>query len=260
MMSGSVVRVEQPDEAIAILMLNRPERRNALTMELMQSLCRTLKSLAAEPRRRVVILGGMGEAFCAGLDLHEAAESERFEESAHWVAETFQMLATSPLVTIAAAHGAAYAGGAGLMGSCDLVLATADLRICFSEVRRGLVPALAVAAVRGRLREGNLRELVLLSEPIDAGRALAIGLVDRIVPADQLRSESLQLAASVLKGAPNAVRQTKQLLRELRATDPSERFSRALEFHKRARRSEEAEEGLTAFHQRRLPRWRAGVE
>lgn len=254
------VIVDPLDEAVAVLTLNRPERRNALSIELLQSLCGALESLAREPRRRVVILRGAGPVFCAGLDLQEAANLAVAEESAQWVARTFESLSTSTLVTIAAAQGAAYAGGAGILASCDLVVAAEDLRIAFPEVRRGLVAALAATAMQGRLPASRLRELVLLAEPIDAQRALQMGLVERVVAADHLLAEAQQLAATVLKGAPEAVRETKRLLRTFHPTNPSELFRKALEFHKRARHGQEAQEGLAAFLQRREPRWPGCIE
>ncbi len=214
-MNSPVLIVERPDEATAILTFNRPDRRNALTIELLQLLCGALESLAAEPQRRVVILRGAGAAFCAGLDLYEAAQIEVAQESALWVARTFQALAASPLVTIAAVHGAAYAGGAGLMACCDFVIAAEGTQICFPEVRRGLLPALATAALRSHLCDGDLRELLLLAEPVDAQRALCMGLVRRVVSADRLLTEAQEIAATILKGGPESVRQTKRLLGEL---------------------------------------------
>ncbi len=255
-MPSPVLIVEQPDDATAVLTLNRPERRNALSIELMESLCQALDWLSAEARRRVVLLRGAGPVFCAGLDLVEAAETDAAEQGAHWVARTLQTVADTPLVTVAAAHGGAYAGGAGLVACCDFVVAADDLRIGFPEVRRGLVPALVTAVLRERLRAGDLREMMLLGEPIDAHRALSMGLVHRVVPADRLLPEARQLAATVLKGAPDAVRQTKRLLCESRRADFGALLPKAMEFHKRARLSDEAHEGLAAFRERREPRWR----
>jgi methylglutaconyl-CoA hydratase len=259
-MNGSVLTIQRPDAATAILTLNRPQRRNALTMELMEALCQTLESLAAETQRRVVILRGAGPVFCAGLDLYEAAQADLAQQSARLVARTFQTLADSPLVTIAAVHGAAYAGGAGLMACCDFVAAAEDLRVCFPEVRRGLVPALAAAVVRPRLRDGGLRELLLLAEPVDAPRALRMGLVDRIVPGDQLMAVAQAIAAAFLKGGPHAVRQTKRLLRDFAGVDRGQLFARALEFHKQARFGAEAQEGLAAFAEHREPNWSNRLE
>jgi methylglutaconyl-CoA hydratase len=254
-MSDSVLTVDQSDEATAILTLNRPQRRNALTIELMDALCRTLEQLASQARQRVVILRGAGPAFCSGLDLVEAAEAEQAERSAHCVAQVYQAVVGFPLVTIAAAHGAAYAGGAGLMACCDFVVATDDLRICFPEVRRGLVPALAATVVRARLRDADLRELLFLAEPIDAQRALRMGLVDRVVPGGQLMATAGEIAATILKGAPLAVQNTKRLLGQLNPTDCDHGIARALELHKQARVSAEANEGLAAFRERREPHW-----
>ncbi len=255
-MSVPALLLECPDDSIAILTLNRPERRNALTIELMESLCETLNVLAMEPRRRVVILNGAGPAFCAGLDLQESADLSTAERGAEWVARTLQTLSQSPLVTIAAAHGAAFAGGAGLLSCCDFAIGTPELRLAFPEVRRGLVPALVGAILHDRLRDADLRELFFIGEAINAERAQAMGLLQRIVPADRLLDEARAMAATILQGAPDAIRQTKRLLQELRSTAPAQRLTQALEFHKRARSSDEAREGIAAFFEHRAPNWK----
>jgi len=259
-MNGPVLTVECPDETTAVLTLNRPDRRNALSLELMEALCKALESLAGQPRRRIAILRGAGPAFCAGLDLDEAADLSTVEESSKWVARTLETVAASPLVTIAAVHGAAYAGGAALMACCDLAIAAEGTQICFPEVRRGLLPALAAAALRSHLSRGDLSELLLLGEPIDAGRALRMGLVRRVVPADRLPAEAEAIAAKIIQGGPDSVRQTKHLLRELDPADFAQLLARAIEFHQQGRLSDEAREGLAAFRERRPPKWSDAVE
>jgi len=258
--NDNLLTIEQPDEATAILTLKRPQRRNALTIEMMESLCQALDRFASQSRQRVVILRGAGPAFCSGLDLDEAAQAELAERSAQYVARTFQTVADLPLVTIAAVHGAAYAGGAGLMACCDFIVAADDLRICFPEVRRGLVPAMAAAVLGSRLRDGALRELLLLAQPIDAQRALGMGLVDRVAPGDGLVAAAWAIATNVLQGGPRAIQQTKRLLGELGPGDRKQIFARALEYHKQARLSEEAREGLAAFRQHREPDWPRCIE
>ncbi len=253
-MNENVLTIEQLNDATAVLTLNRPERRNALSIELMDSLCTALESFAAQEQFRVLVLRAPA-GFCAGLDLVEAADAELAERTALCVARTFQTLSDFPLVVTAAVHGAAYAGGAGLMACCDFVVAADDLRVCFPEVRRGLVPALAGVALGFRLRENDRRELLLLGEQIDARRAASIGLVDRVVPAGQLMAAVEEIAAAVIKGGPEAIAQTKRMLRDLAPAERHHLFARALEFHSRARTGAEAREGLAAFHEKREPNW-----
>jgi methylglutaconyl-CoA hydratase len=254
-MPDAVLLVEHLDDAVTLLTLNRPQRRNALSIELMESLCNEFASVAADPRRRVVILRGAGPAFCAGMDLYEAADASVAEQSAQCVARLFETVTKSSLATIAAAHGAALAGGGGLLACCDLAVASEELQIGFPEVRRGLIPALVAAYLQSRLRDGELRELMLLGEPIAAERAREMGLVQRIVPADRLLDEAKSLAAQIAAGAPQAVRETKRLLLDLRRTPVNQGASLALDFHQQARGGNEAAEGLAAFLERRAPQW-----
>lgn len=254
-MADDVLLVEHLDDAVTLLTLNRPQRRNALSIELMEAICEELNSLAADSRRRVVILRGAGPVFCSGMDLHEAADPQSGRQTAEYVARLLETVTQSPLVSIAAAHGAALAGGAGLLACCDLAVASEELKIGFPEVRRGLVPALVAAHLQGRLRDGELRELMLLSEPINAQRARELGLIQRIVAAEWLLDEAKSLAALITAGAPQAVRDTKRLLLDLRRTPATQAASLALEIHQRTREGDDATEGLAAFLQRREPRW-----
>jgi len=253
--STNIVLTEPIDGATTLLTLNRPEKRNALTIELMEAVCETMTRIAAEPGQRVVIIRGAGVGFCSGLDLREASQQEIAEHSANCVARLFNTVTQSPLITIAAAHGAAYAGGAGLLASCDFAIAADDLKLAFPEVRRGLIPALVAALLRDRIREGDARELFLIAEPISAARAQAMGLIHRVVAPELILSEACSLSAMILKGAPEAVRRTKQLLRELRSTELSQSLAHALHAHKTARGSGEATEGFAAFLEHREPAW-----
>ena len=254
-MSSEILLVEQLDDATSLLTLNRPERRNALTIELMEAVCGALDKLAAQPHQRVVILRGAGPAFCSGLDLHETSQADVAEHSANRLAHLFETITRSHLITIAAAHGAAYAGGAGLLASCDFAVAADDLKLAFPEVRRGLIPALVAVLLRDRVREGDARELFLTAEPVSAARAQAMGLIHRVVAPEQVLDAARSLATTILKGAPEAVRHTKRLLRELRSTDLSQHLSHALKSHKQARAGHEATEGLAAFLEHREPVW-----
>ncbi len=250
-----VVLVEKQTPQITILTLNRPERRNALTIELLTELAAAIDLASADPIQRILILRGAGSAFCAGLDLKETAETQKAHASAEMVAKALIAINQTRLITIAAVHGAAVAGGAGLMSACDFVVAAAGTKIGYPEVRRGLVAALVLTFLRRQLRERDLRELLFTSELIDAERAREMGLVNRVVAPNDLESETNKFVASVLQGAPQALANTKRLIEELWSSSVEEDVKHALAHHMKARESAEAREGIAAFNEKRPPKW-----
>jgi methylglutaconyl-CoA hydratase len=249
-----VVLVEKQTPQITLLTLNRPERRNALTIELMSELVAAIETAAADPQQRILILRGAGKAFCTGLDLQEAAKHDP-HATAEMVARTLLTLAETRLVTIATVHGAAVAGGAGIMSACDFVIAAEQTKIGYPEVRRGLVAGLVMTFLRRQLRERDLRELLLASELINAERAREIGLVNRVAPINQLASEAEKIATSVLQGAPGAISNSKRLMEELWSTSVRQDIEVALRHHLEARESPESKEGIAAFNEKRPPSW-----
>jgi methylglutaconyl-CoA hydratase len=251
-----VLLVEKQTPQITVLTLNRPERRNALTVELMTDLAAAIEAADADPKQRILILRGAGKAFCTGLDLIEAMKQDP-QITAENVARMLLAVAETRLITIALVHGAAVAGGAGLMSACDFAVAAERTRIGYPEVRRGLVAGLVMTFVRRQLRERDLREILLASEMFDAERAREIGLVNRVVPADQLENAAQKIAASVLQGAPGALANSKRLMDELWSTSVREDIESALRHHMTARESEEAREGIAAFNEKRPPSWAA---
>jgi len=250
-----VVLVEKQAPQITIVTLNRPDRRNSLTLELLNELIAAVNTAAKDSSQRVLILRGAGAAFCTGLDLKEAADQTKAHETAEMVAKTLVTLAETRLVTIAAVHGAAVAGGAGIMSACDFVIAAEKTKIGYPEVRRGLVAGLVMTFLRRQVGERNLRELVLGGELIEAARAREIGLVNRVVARDEVMNEAEKFADSVLQGAPNALAQTKKLIEELWSTSVKEDVDLALKHHMQARESAEAREGIAAFNEKRKPKW-----
>jgi methylglutaconyl-CoA hydratase len=250
-----VLLLEKQSPQITIVTLNRPERRNSLTIELLNELVAAVNTAANEPTQRVLILRGAGAAFCTGLDLKEAADQTKAHATAEMVAKTLITIAETRLVTIAAVHGAAVAGGAGIMSACDFVVAAEKTKIGYPEVRRGLVAGLVMTFLRRQVGERNLRELVLGGELIDVARAKEIGLVNRVVSSKDLMNEAQKFAESVLQGAPNANAQTKRLIEELWSTSVKEDVDLALTHHMQARESDEAREGIAAFNEKRSPNW-----
>jgi methylglutaconyl-CoA hydratase len=250
-----VILIEKPNPKVAIITLNRPERRNALTIELLAELTAAIKVTSDEPHERVLILRGAGAAFCTGLDLKQAADRRKTHATADMVAKTLIAISETRLITIAAVHGAAVAGGAGIMSACDFIVATEGTKIGYPEVRRGLVAGLVLSFVLRQVRERHVRELLLGGELIDAERAHQIGLVNRVVPPNELMNEAQKFCDSVLQGAPGVVMQTKRLIDELSGRSLKSDIEVALKHHMQAREAAEAREGIAAFNEKRPPKW-----
>lgn len=250
-----LILLETVEPGIVAVTLNRPERRNALGIELLDRLCAEIERLADDPANRVVILRGAGPVFSAGLDLREAADNSLVERSANAVRRALKLLRGTPLIVIAAVQGGAFAGGAGIMAACDIVVAADDATIGFPEARRGLLPALICGVLRHKVREGDLCDLFLAGDSIGAARAQQVGLVQRIVPSDRLFEEAVAVARSVLAGGPETIRHTKQLLNDTFNPDGNAAGTNLIETHLAARHSNEAREGLAAFIEKRQPKW-----
>jgi methylglutaconyl-CoA hydratase len=249
-----VLLIEKQTPQITVVTLNRPERRNALTIELLTELVAAIRVASDEPNERIIILRGAGAAFCTGMDL-KAATPQNAHAMAELVAETLLTLSQTRLITIAAVHGAAVAGGAGIMSACDFVVAAERTKIGYPEVRRGLVAGLVMTFLRRQVGERNMRELLLGSELINAERAKEIGLVNRVVAQEDLMSEAQKFADSVLQAAPGALAQTKHFIEELWWRSVKEDIDLAFKHHMEARESSEAREGIAAFNEKRPPNW-----
>src|SRR5215471_1027262 len=250
-----VILIEKQTPQVTIVTLNRPERRNALTIELLSELSAAIKIASDEQQERVLILRGSGASFCTGLDLKEAADQTKAHATAEMVANTLLTVSQTRLVTVAAVHGAAVAGGAGIMSACDFVVAGEKTKIGYPEVRRGLVAGLVMTFLRRQVGERNMRELLFSGELIDAARAKEIALVNRVVAPEDVMNEAKKFAASVLQGAPGALAQTKRLVEELWWHSVKGDVDLALKYHMQARESDEAREGIAAFNEKRNPSW-----
>lgn len=250
-MNEPLVKIERTGPDITILTLNRPEKRNALNIALMIDLCDAIVQTERVPGQRVVIIKGEGNVFCAGLDLVEAAE----KESAEMIATLLTTLYKTPLITIAAVHGAAIAGGAGLMSACDFVVADEKALFGYPEVHRGLVAAQVMALLVRQLRQRDVRELLFFGELIDAHKALSMGLINRVVPNADLMKEAFIIANKIINGAPGAIVATKRLLNEVGHASFSEDLKKGLAVHKEIRGTAEAQEGMKAFLEHRAPKW-----
>jgi methylglutaconyl-CoA hydratase len=164
-------------------------------------------------------------------------------------------LSQTRLITIAAVHGAAVAGGAGIMSACDFVIAEAHTKFGYPEARRGLVAGLVLTFLRRQLQERQIRELLFTSELIGSLRALEIGLINRIVQPNEMEKELQKTVNDILQNAPAALSNTKRLIEELWSTSVKHDVERALTHHMQARESAEAKEGIAAFLEKRPPNW-----
>lgn len=246
-MTGSLVQVSHPVPGMTQLVLDRPQKRNALSIALLEDLCVALEAARTE---RVVLLQGRGPVFCAGLDLHEAADRELSHRSADSISKALRILYTLPAITIAMVQGAALAGGAGLVAACDLVIADPQASFGFPETRRGLVAALVMAVLRRRLCGRYISELLLVGEPVSAQRAFEMGLVHRLVASSRMEEAALAMAHQVMLGSPLAVAHTKRLMESLEPRSIAEELITALATHIEVRDSPEAEAGIRKFLER----------
>lgn len=257
-MNADLVLSDNVGPGITRLTLNRAEKRNALSIDLVQALLAALTAAEGDPTQRVLLLTGAGPVFCSGLDLAEAADPARAHQSAELIAKVLQRLSESRLVSIAVVRGAAIAGGAGLMSACDFAFAEESAQIGYPETRRGLVAALVMTFLRRQLRERDARRILLTGEIFSARHAEAIGLLNGALGADQLLPAALKTAAEVMQGGPEAVARTKQVLAQLWPVPLKTDLEQAMTTHLATRHSAEIQEGIAAFREKRPPKWVAG--
>ena len=209
---------------------------------------------------RALVLTGAGPTFCAGMDLKEAAEPIQNDEAerrtiddSKGIADLIRQLHQFPRPTIVALNGDAYGGGAGLALTCDLVVASETAKIGYPEARRGLVAAIVMHDLVHLIGDRRVREMLLVGAPIDAATALAWGLINRVVPADRCLDEALALGGMLVACGPNALTTMKRLLDEAERRPLDLRGPAAVSAAVRV--SDEAIEGMTAFLEKREPRW-----
>jgi methylglutaconyl-CoA hydratase len=245
---------------IARLTLNRPDRRNAIDERLANELADVFEQLGQDPGLRCVVLSGAGPSFCAGADLHWLAPKTPVSEAqalqdAQRLVRMFRAIDECPCPVIGRVHGPAFGGGVGLVATCDIVVAAEDATFALSEARLGMVPAVISPFLLRKGGESFARRYCLTGEPFTAAVALEHHLVHDVVPTEQLDSRIKELTEAVLALAPNAVRETKLLLRRLVTMSQGDHWSCCTQANADARVSDEAKEGLRAFLEKRPAKW-----
>jgi methylglutaconyl-CoA hydratase len=247
------------DDGIATLTLTRPEKRNAISFQLLNELMAAFDEVENSDAQ-VLILTGAGKAFSAGLDLDELksllgkTHEENVEDSAR-MARIFRRLYDFPKPTIAAVNGAAIAGGTGLATMCDFTLAVPEAKFGYTEVKIGFVPAIVSSILVWQVGHKIARDLLISGRLFDAVEAHRYGLVNEVVAPERLMDRARELAAQLLENSPPSVRATKKLINSFIAAQLDEQIAEAVEDNARIRTTADFREGITAFLEKRKPRW-----
>ena len=247
-------------QSVRLLTLDDPQRRNPLSPALVQGLLAALDTAAQDPAIRAVVLTGAGPAFSAGADLEflkqvTAAGAEANYAHSRELMRLFHRIYTFPKPTIAAINGPAVAGGAGLATACDLVVMSEQAQIGYTEVKIGFVAALVGVILVRAVGEKHARELLLTGKLVSALEAYRMGLVNRVVPAEQVLEEALALAQEVAANAPTSLALTKELLNALPGMGLEDGFRLASIANAWVRETGDLAEGIAAFFEKRPPRF-----
>jgi methylglutaconyl-CoA hydratase len=244
---------------VATITLNRPDKRNSISYELIDDVMAALKQAAAS-RSQIVILTGAGTAFCAGMDLENLKQllgrtPEQNLQDSTTMAGLFRALYDFPKPTIAAVNGAAIAGGTGLATLCDFTLAVPEAKFGYTEVKIGFVPGIVSSYLIANVGEKRARDLLLTGRIFGAEEAHRLGLVNEIVAADQLMARSQQLAAQLMESSPTSLRTTKALLSSYTKEQLDRQLASAVRENAAIRQTPDFKEGISSFLEKRKPKW-----
>jgi methylglutaconyl-CoA hydratase len=247
------------DGRIATVTLNRPDKRNAISYELVEEIHMALHEVE-KSHANILILTGAGAAFCSGMDLDNLreitghTEEENLADSGR-MAHMFRALYDLPKVTIAAVNGAAIAGGCGLATLCDLTLASSDAKFGYTEVRIGFVPAIVSTFLLRQVGEKQARDLLLTGRIIDAEEAHRLGLVNEVVRPENLLARVREVAETLDANSPASLLATKRLLKTYSHVELDRQIAAAVDANARIRTTDDFREGVSAFLEKRKPNW-----
>lgn len=243
-------------ERVAVLTLARPEKRNALDPATVAALDAAFARAGEDPSVRAILLAAEGRDFCAGADIEHLERSlsmsrAELEEDAMGLGRLFLRMRALPKPIVAAVHGNALAGGAGLATACDLVVAADDARFGYPEVHIGFVPAIVLTMLVRAVGERRAFALVALGQPIDAREAMAQGIVQAVFSRHTFADDALALAAELAARSATSIALSKRLLHELDELPFEEAIARGAAVNAEARMTEDCRAGLRAFLARR---------
>jgi methylglutaconyl-CoA hydratase len=240
--------------------LNRDDVRNAFNGRMLDELLAAFEAAPEVAGARVVVLTGVGSAFCAGADLNwmRAVRAFTYEQNlaeSNKVAAVMRAVYDCPLPTIARVNGPAIGGGAGLVACCDLAVAAASARFSLSEVKLGLIPSCISPYVIKKIGEGPAREFFLTGERIDAAKAQAIGFVNDVAPGGELDNVVAKWISQLVTSGPAAITKCKELIRNVPHMSLDDAGPYTAEMIAEMRVSAEGQEGMAAFLEKRKPKW-----
>ncbi|HVA94474.1 MAG TPA: enoyl-CoA hydratase-related protein [Candidatus Dormibacteraeota bacterium] len=245
--------------AIATITLNRPEKRNAISTQMIAELFSAFDHVETNSAR-VLLVTGAGKAFCAGMDLDElksiAAQSPvEHLEDARRIARLYRRIWSFPKPTIAAVNGPAIAGGCGIATLCDFTISVPEATFGYPEVRIGFLPAVVSVFLTRQVGEKHARDLLLTGRIVGASEAQRLGLITKTAPAGDLMNAARVLADSLLGSSPASLRQAKKLLCDRAAPEIDRELELATAEGARIRSTADFREGLASFLEKRPPRW-----
>jgi methylglutaconyl-CoA hydratase len=246
-------------DGIALLTLNRPDKRNAISYELIADLQRALDHISGS-QSQVLIITGAGKAFCSGMDLDNLKSligrtEEQSLEDSRIMARLFRSIYDFPKPTIAAVNGPAIVGGTGIATICDFTLATPEAKFGYTEVRIGFVPAIVSNFLLRQVGEKHARDLLLTGRIFDAAEGLRLGLVNEVVEPGHLLPRAYELARTLMENSPSSLRGTKELLSQTVNEELDRRLEASIEENARIRQTDDFREGITSFLEKRKPKW-----
>jgi methylglutaconyl-CoA hydratase len=247
------------DSGVATITLNRPDKRNAISFELIDDLLHGLQEVEASDAL-VLILTGAGKAFCSGMDLENlkvliGRSPEQNLQDSETMVRLFRSLYEFPKITIAAVNGAAIAGGTGLALLCDFTLAVPEAKFGYTEVRIGFVPAIVSTFLLRQVGEKLARDLLLTGRIFDAEEAFQMGLIAEIVAPENLKARSRELAALLIENSPASLRATKKLLNDHARAELDAQIQAAVRENAAIRTTADFREGIASFLEKRKPVW-----
>lgn len=248
-------------DRVGIITLNRPEKRNALSHELVSDIMEAFFQAENDEKVKVIILKANGEAFCAGADLTYLRQLQNFsyeenlQDSTH-LKELFLKIYALPKIVIAQVQGHALAGGCGLATVCDFAYAVPLAKFGYTEVKIGFIPAIVTVFLLRKIGEAKAKELLLGGELLTADQAVHFGLINKVVPPEKIEDEVWEIAKKLVEGnSGQSMKLTKQMIAKVQSESLTEALKYAAEMNARARGTDDCKRGITAFLNKEKLKW-----